>query len=322
MKKRVLSIILVAVMVFLMMPNVMAADSVLAIKAGNVEIAKGTKTVEVDIEITSNPGVATLGFDVSYDGTALTLKSVKNGEIFADDELDSNTAKNPFIISAVCGTGDVTSKGVLATLVFEVNNSAATGTYDITLSENATLGGYFNYNEVLVPATLTSGTVKIKAATTISGTFKSFGSASDATTIELVSGSTVIDTKKVTGNSGSYSFAGMSAGNYKVRVSKTKHATREYDVTVSNSNVIQNVQIWLYGDVTADGIANNGDVLQINRYTANLSSVFESQDMRTYLLKLANITGIFGNDSIVNNSDVLHIRRKNANLSSAFDSIE
>lgn len=322
MKKRILSLILAVATVFMMMPNVMAADTTLAIKAENAVITKGTSTVEVDIEITSNPGVATLGFNVSYDSNALTLKSVKNGVIFDDDEIDSNIAKNPFIISAVCGTGNKTAKGTLATLVFAVKNTSSTGTYNITLSENATLGGYYNYSEKAVPATLTSGSVQIKSLGGISGTVKSYGLSSSETTVELFSGSNVVATKKVTGNSASYSFKELDAGAYKVKVSKTKHAPKEYNVTVSGSTVTQDVDIWLYGDVSGDGVVNNTDILQINRYTANLASVFDAQTNKDYRIKLANITGINGTDKIVNNSDVMQIKRKNANMTSAFDNIK
>ncbi len=322
MKKRILCVILAIVMVALMAPSVMAADTVLTIEAKDVEIKKGTTSVEVDIEITSNPGVATLGFDVGYDNTALTLKSVKNGVIFADDEIDSNTAKNPFIISAVCGTENKTAKGVLVTLVFDVKSAAATGTYNITLSENATLGGYYNYAEKDVPATLVSGSVTIASLGGISGTTKSFGTASDATTIELLSGNAVIATKTVTGNSSSYSFADLEAGTYKLRVSKSKHVKREYAVTVSNKNITQNVEIWLYGDITKDGNINSLDTLQLNRKIANLSSVMDSQTDKDYRFKVANVSAITGTDTILNGTDVLHINRKIANLSSVFNTLK
>ena len=322
MKKRILSVILAVAMVLMMTPSVMAADTTLGIKAENVSVAKGTATVEVDIEITSNPGVATLGFNVGYDSNALTLKGIKNGVIFEDDEIDSNIAKNPFIISAVCGTGNKTAKGTLVTLVFGVKNTSATGTYDVTLSENSTLGGYYNYNEKSVPATLTSGSIQIKSLGGISGTVKSFGSSDSDTTVELISGNTVASTKKVTGNSASYSFPELDAGGYTVRASKTKHAPREYEVTVESTTVTQNVEIRLYGDVTGDGVVNNTDILQINRHTSNLASVFDTPANKEYLTKLANITGINGTDKTINNNDVLQIKRKNANMTSAFDNIK
>ncbi len=322
MKKRILSVFLALVIMILMMPNVFAADTLLTIQAEDIEITKGTTTFEVDIEITENPGVATLGFNVGYDSNVFTLKNIKNGVIFADDEIDSNIAKNPFIISAVSGKGNKTAKGVLVTLVFDVKSTSATGTYNITLSENETLGGYYNYNENEVPALLVSGSVSIKNSGSISGSVKSYGSSSSETTIELLKENSVIATKKVKGNNTSYTFDGVDMGTYTVRASKTKHAPREYTVVLSTSSAVQNVEIWLYGDVTVDGLVNSVDIMQMNRKATNMSSVFKQATDLDYRLKVANITAITGNDVTVNNIDALQINRKIANLTSLFDSIK
>ena len=155
----------------------------------------------------------------------------------------------------------------------------------------------------------------------VSGSVKAYGDASKDITVELISGGSVVATKTVTGNSGTYTFEGVEEGAYTVKVSKTKHAPREYEITVGDSNVTQNLAIWLYGDVNCDGIVNAGDTLQINRKVANLSSVFNQTADADYRLKVANITNITMNDNIINASDTLQINRKVANMSSIFDKI-
>ncbi len=152
---------------------------------------------------------------------------------------------------------------------------------------------------------------------TVSGTVTAFGDTAKDITVELLGA----DTKTVTGNSGTYAFENVEAGTYTLRVSKSKHAVREYEVTVADSDVTQNLAIWLYGDVNCDGIVNAGDTLQINRKIANMSSVFNQTADADYRFKVANVTNLVMNDIIINATDILQINRKVANLSSVFDKI-
>ncbi len=180
--------------------------------------------------------------------------------------------------------------------------------------------GIGSYNEDLTNANIHFNS-SMPGGEADSGTVKAFGDASKGVTIELISGGAVVDTKTVTGNSGTYTFEGVEAGTYAVRVSKSKHAPREYEITVADSNVTQDVEIWLYGDVTGDGIINAGDTLQINRKVANLSSVFNLAEDTDYRFKVANVTNLVMGDVILNAADTLQINRKVANLSSIFDTI-
>ena len=63
----------------------------------------------------------------------------------------------------------------------------------------------------------------------------------------------------VSGNSANYSIAGVLPGTYTMKVMKQNHVTREYTVTVGSSNVVQDVEIWLLGDVNGDGTINVKD---------------------------------------------------------------
>ena len=131
------------------------------------------------------------------------------------------------------------------------------------------------------------------ASGTLSGTVKSFGSATDPVTVQLFkSGSSAAAYKTtVKGNSVSYTISGVAAGTYTVKVSKKNHVTREYSVTVSTGTKTQNAEIWLSGDVNADGIIDMTDAMQINRKFNGKTSVFNKGDSGTkaYRLKVANI---------------------------------
>jgi len=155
----------------------------------------------------------------------------------------------------------------------------------------------------------------------VSGSVKAFGDTTRYVAIELLNNGEVVDSKNITGNSGAHSFEGVASGAYKMRVSKSKHAPREYEITVGETDVTQNVEIWLYGDLTKDGFVNNADTIQINRRNANLSSVFSQVTDSDYRFKVANVTAVAGTDTIINNADVIQINRMNANLSSVFDRI-
>jgi len=97
------------------------------IKIGEAETSAG-ETVSVDISIEKNPGVAVLSMTLNYDKTALTLKDVKNGEIFSSLDSDVNLFWS--------ADSDSTEDGVLATLTFEVNENAEAKDYVISARIN------------------------------------------------------------------------------------------------------------------------------------------------------------------------------------------
>jgi len=153
----------------------------------------------------------------------------------------------------------------------------------------------------------------------VSGSLTKSGSTA-AATIELIADGETVATTTIEGKTGTYELTDVAAGTYTLKVTKSKHAAREYTVEVVDADVAQDVQVWLYGDVTADGIVNNTDVIQINRRNANQSSVFSQVNADSdYRLIVANVTAITGTDTIVNNTDVIQINRKNANQGSVFD---
>ena len=79
------------------------------------------------------------------------------------------------------------------------------------------------------------------------------------------------------GNATAYFFADVAAGTYTLKVSKENHVIREYTVVVTNSSVIQNVKIYLLGDVNVDGGVSVTDVrmLALAIASGNLSSISE-----------------------------------------------
>ena len=63
----------------------------------------------------------------------------------------------------------------------------------------------------------------------------------------------------VKGDATGYSIANVLPGTYTMKVMKQNHVTREYTVIVGTNPVVQDVEIWLLGDVNGDGTINVKD---------------------------------------------------------------
>ena len=86
-----------------------------------------------------------------------------------------------------------------------------------------------------VQSSVASVTVSGGSGYTISGTIFTSGTA-DTVTIDLLIGDRVIRSVKVENapKEAKYTIPGVPAGTYTMRISKPKHVTREYEVTVGN----------------------------------------------------------------------------------------
>ena len=99
-----------------------------------VEESTGTATVTVALE--GNPGIWGLKFKVGYDHSALTLKSVEKGDVFAESDVvlpDSLDREEFVFVAASNRLEDITADGNLATLNFLVKDGASVKSYPITL---------------------------------------------------------------------------------------------------------------------------------------------------------------------------------------------
>lgn len=153
---------------------------------------------------------------------------------------------------------------------------------------------------------------------TVSGMIRSYGSASENITVTLVpiGGSPLV--KSVTGSSVTYSFTGVSAGNYTLKVEKKGHAPWTESITVSNQNIYgKDVTVYLWGDVNRDGDVTAADAQEIQRKAAGLSSVFSTDPNTAYCISRADVN----NDNKITAADAQEIQRKAAGLSSTIDSL-
>lgn len=150
-------------------------------------------------------------------------------------------------------------------------SNVSTGTY--TVKAKSSDGSLNGSAEITVKAdSILNADVTVAKGVTVSGTIKSYGSASEAVTVTLLQGTSVIGSPQVlTGASGSvpysqtYSFPTVPAGTYTLKVMKKGHAPWTEEITVGSEAVTQDVKICLLGDINADGrltLADYGKVLQ------------------------------------------------------------
>lgn len=122
-----------------------------------------------------------------------------------------------------------------------------------------------------------------------------------------------------------FSFNTVSEGTYKLAIFKSgKYVPKIVEITVGSSDYDCGEQkLWLYGDVNYDGAVNKlGDILNLNRYCAGVSSVFDTGDAQTQKDRFdaANVTAITGTDTVINKTgDILNISRYIAGYSSVLD---
>ena len=102
----------------------------------------------------------------------------------------------------------------------------------------------------------------------------------------------------MTGNSAAYSFATVPAGDYTLKVMKKGHAPLTKEITVGDSNVTENVTIYLWGDVDRNGKVNAMDVTLIRIRAASGIPYGDIRDT------LADVTG----DGRINAMDVTTTR--------------
>lgn len=155
---------------------------------------------------------------------------------------------------------------------------------------------------------ISGGAVTVEAAAvtgvTVSGTIKSYGSASEVVTVTLTKQgeTTPAFTDTLTGNSAAYKFENVPAGTYTLKVEKKGHAPWTESITVGDGNVTKDVTVYQYGDVNRDGKVNGTDALWIRQSSAG------GRTLDAYQKVLADLN----RDGKVNGTDALWIRQISA----------
>ena len=143
-KRKLINVFLILTLL-LVVNNIDVYAAELTITPENVSTYNKGGNIRIPITISNNPGVCSLGFDVKYDSSAMTLLSVENGNIFElSDMTEGDFEKNPYTISYE-RLSNVSNDGILIYLNFKIKDTAANGKYNIELSQGR--GGASNIDE-------------------------------------------------------------------------------------------------------------------------------------------------------------------------------
>lgn len=144
-------------------------------------------------------------------------------------------------------------------------SNVSTGTY--TLKAKSSDGSLNGSASVTVAAdSISNADVTVAKGFTVSGTIKSYGSASEAVTVTLTPSSGTPLTTTVTGNSANYSFPTVPAGTYTLKVEKKGHAPWTESITVDSAAIAKDVTVYLYGDINGDGFVKANDKTILARH--------------------------------------------------------
>ena len=268
------------------------ATGVTEITFGEV-MSKVGEEVIVPVTIKNNPGIAMFRFRVNYDTDGLELLSIENGSIITEGTLmdTPEPEKNRVTFTWFTVGEDVIGDGEIAKIKFKVKDTAR-GDYPLEITYLPE--DLLNSNREQDPYTVVEG--KISTGSTVSGNVTSFGEATEPVTLRLLENGTEID--KVTSTDGTYSFSPVSPGTYTIEVSKLNHTTRTYEITVDREDVVEDVAIYLKGDVNNDGTINVKDATLLRRYVAEWDGV-------TVDIDTADVNA----DGIINVKDATILRR-------------
>jgi len=102
----------------------------------------------------------------------------------------------------------------------------------------------------------------------ISGVIHSHAGESSPVTVSLCKDGQVLMSVTVFGLNAAYGFDNVMPGDYTLQISENGYITEEIPLIVGDVDVVQDVEMYLKGDVTGDGKVNNRDVTRLLQHLA------------------------------------------------------
>lgn len=159
--KTVLSVLLVLMlMLSVVQISVSAAQTTPMTITASTKTALPGSSVDIDVSLKDNPGVASIGLDVAYNKNILTLEKVTYNTEFGGTTQTSPLTDNPARLLWVNPSAEFTSDAVFATLTFKISENAKDGVKSpITLTYDQ--NDIYNINENNVVCAVENGAVTI-----------------------------------------------------------------------------------------------------------------------------------------------------------------
>ena len=127
---------------------------------GNVNVNSGAKNIAVTVDVKNNPGFASAALDIHFDESALTLTNFEYNStaLIGASTVPFNVSAKPPCISVVNGTGNITGDFTLATLYFDIADSAK-GNYPVSLTYDE--DNIYDINEDNIGFITVNGTITV-----------------------------------------------------------------------------------------------------------------------------------------------------------------
>ena len=161
--KRIIGILCAIAILTTASAVVFAEDSVATISTTSAA-AKVGETVDIEVVVSNNPGIAMAGIEIGYDNTALKLTDVKDAGLWGETLHSPSLEKCPYTLfwNNPLVKENFTANGTIATLTFEVLDSAKSMVYPITVSYDKDNDDILDVNLDVVDFTTTAGKITVE----------------------------------------------------------------------------------------------------------------------------------------------------------------
>ena len=230
-------------------------------------------TVDVEVEVSNNPGIIAISFDVEYDSSKLKLVKAEDEKLLGTSTsvFGNDLSANPY---RLCWD-DLSDKnneqnGVLATLTFEILEDA-TGAADINLILNQ--GSTFNIDFEDVEFAVSGGKVNIGTVTTTTTTTKTTTTTTTTTTTITTTAPTTTVTTTTTPPTTELTYLlGDVNADGSVDSSDASRVLAEYaKIQTGGAGEFTDIQ-YKAADVNKDGVVDSSDASKILAYYAMVST--------------------------------------------------
>ena len=121
--------------------------------------ASAGSEVKVNVSLKNNPGISSMGLNLKYDKTKLTLKAVNYNSAMGGQSMQPQTMDSPVILNWVSPVADYSGDGTYAELVFKVSDKAKSGTVSIEITYDS--NNVYNLNDENIAFEVKNGTVTV-----------------------------------------------------------------------------------------------------------------------------------------------------------------
>lgn len=254
------------------------------ITAGKVS-GKLDEQVRLPVTVSANNGISAFTMAVDFPEDNLQFAGVEPGPVLHNGQLSAQQERGVWQVTWT-GTEAVSDDGVLFYLLFTFKQETTERNIVTLWPEDLR-----NAEDQTIDCVMTDG--QITLGNQLSGTITAQGDSTAEVTLKLFRGQEEVAATVST--DGTFCFRSVPAGTYTLQATKEKHGTRIYEITLNNEDVVQDLQLYLLGDIDLNTGVDSDDVVQLLLHIS-LPAIFPIETQ-------ADFTG----DGAVTSDDVIQL---------------